>query len=441
MRILHYSLGFPPYRTGGMTKYVIDLALYQVSDGHEVGLLWPGGVNLFKQQAILKRKSYKGIKNYEIINPLPVPLDEGIVDVDEFVKVGNKDVIKSFFQKEVPDVLHIHTLMGFHREILDIAHELGIRTVFTTHDYFGICPKVTLFHWGRPCNDDHNCVDCVRCNRTALSLNKIYFMQSRAYRLLKDTSIAKMLRRKHRRKFFDEPEISDGLDGESYTKNAEKYIELRKYYLGILENVDCIHFNSSVAEQVYRKFLFPKQYKTFPVTHSGICGHKKRKKYDSEKLRITYLGPAKPFKGYKILKQALDELWDDGIRKFELHIFSSDGSSVAPYVNFKDGYQYCELEQIFDDTDILVAPSSCYETFGFTVLEALSYGVPVIVSENVGAKDLLNRNYGLICSAEKDDLKNAITRMFDRSVLMKINKNICDNFAIPKLEDVQRLLY
>jgi hypothetical protein len=26
MKILHYSLGFPPYRTGGLTKYAVDLA-------------------------------------------------------------------------------------------------------------------------------------------------------------------------------------------------------------------------------------------------------------------------------------------------------------------------------------------------------------------------------------------------------------------------------
>lgn len=42
MNILHYSLGFPPFRRGGMTQYCIDLMVEQIKSGHDVGLLWPG---------------------------------------------------------------------------------------------------------------------------------------------------------------------------------------------------------------------------------------------------------------------------------------------------------------------------------------------------------------------------------------------------------------
>mgnify|MGYP001344578015 CR=1 FL=1 len=41
MRILHYGLGFPPYRTGGLTKYCVDLMLIQKKMGHDVaGKTW-----------------------------------------------------------------------------------------------------------------------------------------------------------------------------------------------------------------------------------------------------------------------------------------------------------------------------------------------------------------------------------------------------------------
>jgi len=43
--------------------------------------------------------------------------------------------------------------------------------------------------------------------------------------------------------------------------------------------------------------------------------------------------------------------------------------------------------------DVLAVPSSWMETFGMVVLEALSCGVPVIVTEKVGAKDIINRAY------------------------------------------------
>lgn len=34
--------------------------------------------------------------------------------------------------------------MGLHCEFVDAAKELGIKTIFTSHDYFGLCPKVTF---------------------------------------------------------------------------------------------------------------------------------------------------------------------------------------------------------------------------------------------------------------------------------------------------------
>ena len=42
MRILHYSLGLPPYARGGLTKYAIDLIGAEQKLGYQVGLLWPG---------------------------------------------------------------------------------------------------------------------------------------------------------------------------------------------------------------------------------------------------------------------------------------------------------------------------------------------------------------------------------------------------------------
>lgn len=433
MKILHYALGFPPYRTGGLTKYCLDLMTFQAKAGNTAGLLWPGEINPFKRQAVKKRKNYQELESFEIINPLPVALDEGVRNPRLFMSGRDQGVFERFFQEYSPDVLHIHTLMGFSQEILKASKKLGIRTVFTTHDYYGICPKVTLFRHGAPCMEDHGCTDCVQCNQSGLSMKKIAVMQSPLYRALKDIKVVKYLRRQHRIKFFEESD-STPFKGADYAE-TELFRKLRSYYISILEAVDFIHFNSSVAEAVYRRYLTPKHAKVILISHCGIKDHRRIKNFTGEKLRLTYLAPAKPFKGYYLLKEVLDELWDSGNHRFELRIFSG-ADNPAPYMIVQNGYQYGELEEIFEKTDVLLAPSIWNETFGFTVLEALSFGVPVIVSERVGAKDLLNERTGIVCRPEKEELRKAVETLFCRDRLAEINRNIVRELRLPKLQDI-----
>lgn len=441
MNILHYALGFPPYRTGGLTKYCIDLMLYQVRVGNRVGLMWPGEINPYRKLTIKKRKNFEEITNYEIINPLPVALDEGVLDIEPYIQKGEYEIYDRFFKKAQPDILHIHTLMGLHKELVVAAKNNGIKIVFTTHDYYGLCPKVTFFKNNQLCKNDHDYKSCVRCNQSGLSQYKILLMQSPLYRILKNYPVVKSLRKYHREKFFLPNDVLETETDVIRYDKAEDYRKLREFYISILELIDIVHFNSSISKEVYMKYFTPNKSSIIPITHNDVQSRKKLKRYDDKKLKLTYLAPAKPFKGYNILKNALDELWERYNGQFELKIFSPN-SNVSTYMIVKDGYKYDELEEIFEETDILIAPSMWYETFGFTVLEGLSYGVPVIVSDCVGAKDLLNNQYGYICGANKESLMGVIESvLLDRSQLVEMNKNIVEQFDLPKMSNISELLY
>jgi hypothetical protein len=188
LNILHYSLGFPPYRTGGLTKFCMDLMKEQVKEGDQVSLLWPGEIQLLgKHTKIKKNRSVDGIANFEVINPTPVSYDEGIVDIPAFTDPGDLKVYEQFLQFVHPEVIHIHTLMGLHKNLLVASKKMGIKTVFSAHDFFPICPKVTMFRDGMICPDADTCESCSRCNITALSLKKIQILQSPVYRTLKDS--------------------------------------------------------------------------------------------------------------------------------------------------------------------------------------------------------------------------------------------------------------
>lgn len=433
MRILHYSLGLPPYRTGGMTKFCVDLISQQKAEGNEVALLWPGRISVLNRKVkIKKRNSEQDIENFEIVNPLPIPLNGGINRIDEYTaKCVNPEEYERLFDNFKPDVIHIHTLMGLHREMIEVAKRKGIKIVFTSHDYFGICPKVTMFRNGKVCSDVENCGKCEACNKKALDRKKIILLQSPFYRKIKDLSIMRKFRSSFRQKFFMENDTP--LDIKSRGDRSYDYKVLRNYYMDILMLVDKFHFNSSLAKEVYRKYIADADVRgnIINITHNQIEDNKKIKKL-SNIINITYLSPPIESKGFNMLISALDELWEAGERWFKLNLYTSAQMNF-PYAVNHGKYDYAELERIFDETDVLVAPSLWYETFGYTVPEALSFGVPVIITENVGAKDLLDGGeFGCVIKPEKNSLKEAILGIKNGEQLEKYNKNIVNSFDIEK---------
>lgn len=411
MKILHYFLGFPPYRTGGLTTYCFDLMCTQHKRGDIVCALWPGRYScVSKKVRIKKNKDIKGIENFEIKNPLPVPLDEGIKDVKAFTKKCNELVYDIFLSKLKPDIIHVHTLMGLHYEFFSAAKKLNIRIIFTTHDYFGLCPKVTLFRNGCVCENNHGYQDCIQCNSKALSLIKIVIMQSKLYRILKNTKVVSELRKNHRKNFFSNDEMPKiEMEKEKTEENVHKYKELSEYYIKMFCMIDFFHFNSTISKKVYENYFVPKSSQVISISHKAINNNKYKNNWNyTGKLKITYLAPPKPFKGFMILERALDELWEEKNINFELKIFSPV-QKIKPYMIVKEeGYNYEDIGNIFANTDVLVAPSVWYETFGFTVLEALSYGVPVIVSDHVGAKDIIGEGGIIVKAGDVGELKQAL---------------------------------
>lgn len=436
MKILHYALGFPPYRSGGLTKFCVDLMVQQAKEGHEVTMVWPGQIGFFKKKTYIKRHELRvlngyNIFNFEIINPLPVSLDEGISDITAFTKDTDKEVYKQFLSELKPDVIHVQTLMGLHKSFLDAAKELSIRLVFTAHDFFPICPKVTLFRNGKHCNSLQSCEDCGACNITALSIRKIKILQSPIYRAIKDIKLVKKLRKRHRDNYLNELKINN--INKSVALVAD-YKKLRNYYYSLLKMMDVIHYNSSVTKRIYEKVFKLPCNCIISITHSDIKDNRISKEYINNEFRIRYLGPQGSAKGYFLLKSALDDLWSKQ-QNFCLDIHFIP-KKIAPYMRIHDRYSYIELKDIFAQTDILVAPSLCYETFGFTVLEALSYGVPVIISDNVGAKDILIKNSGIIIHNINSNKLSNIIKNINNEKLKAMNKNIVEHQSIMQIDDM-----
>ena len=85
---------------------------------------------------------------------------------------------------------------------------------------------------------------------------------------------------------------------------------------------------------------------------------------------------------------------------------------------------------------MLIAPSVWYETFGYTVLEALSFGVPVIITKNVGAKDILAEGAGIVIEDVKGNQLYETLKNLNAETLQSMNKNILEKQEILTLKDM-----
>lgn len=414
MKILHYSLGLPPYRSGGLTKYMLDLMEEQVSQKEEVFLLYPGKIKIFdKNVNIVKNKEYKGIKVYEIINPLPVSLLDGIKDIQAYTKKIEGKLYEKFLKEIQPDVIHIHSLMGIHEEFFQIAKKMKIKIVFTSHDYFGICPRSNFCNYKKDVCQKYSNQDCSICCKNALSNKKILIMQSHIYKKLKDSFIVKKIRKheKENRTFDDDTEVQ-----------IIDYKSLMDYYKKIFSYFDTFIFNSEIAKKKYNENLDINNYKVIPITHKNIQDRRTEKQYNSENLKIGFMSPQTEEKGYFVLLEVLDNLYSKNY-KFTLDVFFKSIQN-RNYIIEHEPYTYQQLNDIYKNIDVIIIPSKT-ESFGFTLLEAISFGVPAIVSEGVGASFILKNNDVGYVYKDKEELEKIVEKILkDREMLKKWNKNI-----------------
>lgn len=391
MKIIEYTLGLPPYRRGGLPRYSLDLATELAKD-NDVYLLYPG--QMMPNGKVLKIAEVPTafhFTTYEMKNPLPVSLGLGIQDEPKYYETRQIDKLKQLIGELKPDVLHLHTLMGLPLEALQYVKEQGIKIVYTSHDYYGLCPKMLSAAGQRELATDHCTDDCMLC-ALGPSYKKILVMQSHLYQYFKESKLVKKLRKKGKRTIRDTQASTNRFTA----KQVAQRKHLREYYLAMFKLVDEFHFNSTVAEGYFKRFLPQAHGKVIPITHAGLKDLREQRsaEIEAKPLRIGYVGPYDHKKGFDLLKQALlameqTDAWqadfygdivDDQLFKRE----NITNHGVVP------SYQVAAaLKQL----DVLVMPSRWHETFGLIGLEALLVGTPCLMSSQVGAKDLVPKDW------------------------------------------------
>lgn len=423
MKIIHYATNI--YKnTGGLEKYVRDLAEFQ-SYEDEVIVAFSGKYKTTKKNKF-KGKYIGRIKTIEIDGANPITL-RGIAEPEDFMRRGDFQAYKEFFEKEKPDILHVHTLLGAQPEMFRAAKENYVKIIYTTHDYFGLCPKVNWVKNGTFCGEicGEQCGQCCKNGENAKDVLKRqlfdymrglkFFIRSVVVRDEKLSRIVSQYMMKEKK------EVSD-------IRNQKSYVELRIFFMEMYKMVDYYHFNSCQTEEEFRKNINGIRGQVEYLFHQDILDRRKIRKM-SGALKISFLGNPIEHKGFFLLKEVLDDLYYIEKKHFVLNLYVQLRQNDDDYIKYHNPYTYHELEKVMNEADLIVVPSVCKETFSFTVLEAISCGVPVLISTNVAAKEWCEAYGGLadVVSLDKESIKSRIRKYIDNRELLEIfNQIICE---------------
>ena len=104
-------------------------------------------------------------------------------------------------------------------------------------------------------------------------------MQSIFYRSLKESFLVKKIRKKHREEFFIEDIPKKNLlNKKEKGRKIKEYKRLRSYYIKMLQNMDLIHFNSSMTKEIYKKYFELPKSKVVTISHKNVMNQQNDKK-------------------------------------------------------------------------------------------------------------------------------------------------------------------
>jgi glycosyltransferase involved in cell wall biosynthesis len=312
---------------------------------------------------------------------------------------------------------------------------MKIKIIFTTHDYFGICPKVNLFDYNK-----NNCLNykkgekCVICNKDAVSSKFLSIYNSKFGKNIKKYVSNHILKSIKKTK-------------KPYKNKAKDYVNLREYYYKIFNLIDNYHFNSTVSKEVFLNYLKGIKGKVLNITTNDIIDNRKKINYRTlfnNKIKFTYMGYINEQKGFYYLMNIFNEIKQYN-KNWELNIYA-DTSNLNTFLydqvffKFHGKYNKRDFKRIFNNSSVLIVPSLWKETFGLIALEAFSYGIPSILTNNVGAKDIfIDRVNGIICD-EKKLINEIINVLNNPNILFNFNKNILNsNFNLKFKDHIEKI--
>ena len=277
---------------------------------------------------------------------------------------------------EKPDVIHTNNLAGFSVSIWKIAKEKNIKIVHTLRDYYLLCPKSTMFNEKLNKSCEKQCLTC-----------KVY-------------SIPK----------------------KSMSKNVDVVVGISRFILNT--HLEYGYFKNAKKRVIYNSIELPKRVS--------------KKDELSDSIIFGYVGSLSPSKGIEFLLKKFSQL----NLKNKLYIYGKgitkdyEDKLKKKYASEKIIFQgFQKPDNIYNEIDILIVPSLWNEPFGRIVVEANSYGVPVLVNKKGGLSELVHNgvNGWIFDSQKAGDFENKLNLIMEKYGKGFFNFEVVKNFSMKRI--------
>ncbi len=212
-------------------------------------------------------------------------------------------------------------------------------------------------------------------------------------------------------------------------------------YKWLLNEAKLIHTsNPSTQDLVISKLKIPSIYIPYPYSQNKNEKSHNKFIFNRKLKNIAFIGRLTEQKGVDRLKNIIESLDKQTklIKKIQINIFGSGGKtelnmirSLAHKYSFVKYYGYIEnkyMSNVLKQQDLLISPS-LWETLPYNVLEAQSFGLPVIAYNIPGPQDIIINNITGILVKNEDEFYSKLIQYLDgkiffdkRKIINNINK-------------------
>ena len=200
-----------------------------------------------------------------------------------------------------------------------------------------------------------------------------------------------------------------------------------------------------LSESEVKNFVL-KRYKRFIGANGTLVAATSKKNFNTDKTNLIYVGRLTPYiKGIDLLLGAIDkereffaenncrlDIYGPNVFGWEQPILAEiEEKGLSELVTLHDKVAGAEKEKILLGADVFVQTSRS-EGLPLGVLEALGYGLPVLITEGTNMTEIVSRyNAGFTCETSVDSIADALKK----AVLERNNYSSISSSAINLIKE------